>query len=270
MPFREAAAAAASAPAPPPPPPRLPLLDRLLGSVLALASAGGLAAGFCLVVAGCSLQSPPSAPVPGGLVSLGVLTALAAVAAAVGSKRYRWALAVYFAFGALSVVCQLAVVLAIFASPERVAASILESEGAGLSHTIDSAKKSGSVLTPERLAQLAQLERAAREQLVSRLDAVKWCFLIIAAAEGVGLGAAAWRYVRSEVPWSARYEGLEAGEAARLRGVELRDALRQGLRGLGGGAGGGGRSNNGGGGGGGFAAGGSQKNNNGGGYASGA
>ena len=267
-------AATAAAPAPPPAP-RLPLLDRLLGSVLALAAAGGLAAAFCLVVAGCSLQSPPSAPVPAGLVSLGVLTALAALAAAVGAKRYRWALAAYFAFGALSVVCQLAVVLVIFASPERVAASILSSEGGGISRAIDAAKKSGSVLTPERLAQLAQLERSARESLVSRLDAVKWCFLIIAAAEGVGLGAAAWRYVRSEIPWSARYEGLEAGEAARLRGVELRDALRQGLGGLNGGGGGGGRSNNNNGGGyfsssaSRFASGVSQKNN-GGGYASGA
>ena len=181
-----------------------------------------------------------------GLVSLGVLTALAALAAAVGAKRYRWALAVFFAFGALSVVCQLAVVLAVFASPERVAASILSSEGGGIAHAVDATKRSGSVLTPERLEQLAELERAARGQLVARLDAVKWCFLVIAAAEGVGLGAAALRYVRSEVPWSARYEGLEAGEAARLRGVELRDALR---RGLGSGGGGGGRSNNGGGGG---------------------
>ena len=210
---------------------------------------------------------------PGGLVSLGALTALAAVAAAVGARRYRWALAVYFAFGAFSVVCQLAVVLAVFASPERVAASILSSEGGGLSRAIDAARRSGSVMTPERLAQLAQLERAARESLVSRLAAVKWCFLVIAAAEAVGLGAAAARYVRSEVPWSARYEGLEAGEAARLRGVELRDALRQGLRGLGGG---GGRSNNGGSSSSSssssasrFASGVSQKNN-GGGYASGA
>lgn len=167
-----------------------------------------------------------------------MLTALAALAAAVGSKKYRWALAVYFAFGALSVMCQLAVVLVVFASPERVAASILNSEGGGISHAIDAAKKSGSVLTPERLAQLAALERSAREKLVSKLDAVKWCFLIIAAAEAVGLGAAAWKYVRSEIPWSARYEGLEAGEAARLRGVELRDALRQGL------GGGGSTSNN--------------------------
>jgi len=62
MPFAEAAApAGAAAPAAP----RLPLLDRLLSSVLALVSAGGFAAGFCLVVAGCSLQTPPSAPVPG-------------------------------------------------------------------------------------------------------------------------------------------------------------------------------------------------------------
>ena len=169
-----------------------------------------------------------------------MLTTLAALAAAVGSKRYRWALACYFAFGALSVICQLAVVLVIFASPERVASSILSSEGGGLAHAIDSARKAGSgALTPERLAQLQQLERNARETLAGRLDAVKWCFLLLALAEGVGLGAAAWRYVRSEVPWSARYEGLEAGEAARLRGVELRDALRQGL----GGGSGGGRSN---------------------------
>ena len=56
----QAAAATPAAPAP-----RLPLLDRLLRSVLALVSVGGFASGFCLVVAGCSLQSPPSAPVPG-------------------------------------------------------------------------------------------------------------------------------------------------------------------------------------------------------------
>ena len=162
---------------------------------------------------------------------MGVLTALAALAAAVESKRYRRALAIYFAFGALSVLCQLAVVLVVFASPEHVAASILSSEGGGLTHPIDAAKKSGSVLTPERLEQLRQLEQGARESLVSRLDAVKWCFLVVALAEGVGLGAVAWKHVRSEVPWGARYEGLEAGEAARLPGVELRDALRQGLSG---------------------------------------
>lgn len=165
---------------------------------------------------------------------------MAALAAAVGSKRYRWALATYFLFGALSVACQLGVVLAVFASPERVATSILSSEGGGLTHAaIETAKKAGSALTPERLAQLRQLEQSARESLVARLDAIKWCFLIIAIAEAVGLGAAAWKYVRSEVRWSARYEGLEAGEAARLRGVELRDALRQGL------GGGRSRSNNG-------------------------
>ena len=169
-----------------------------------------------------------------------MLTALAALAAAVGSRKYRRALAVYFAFGTLSVVSQLAVVLVVFASPERVAASILGSEGGGLTHAIDAAKKAGSgALSPERLEQLRQLEQSVRGSLVKRLDAVKAALLIVAMAEAAGLGAAAWKYVRSEIPWSARYEGLEAGEAARLRGVELRDALRQGL-----GGGGGGRSNN--------------------------
>ena len=190
-----------------------------------------------------------------------MLTALAALAAAVGSKKYRWALAVFFAFGALSVICQLAVVLAVFVSPQRVAASILDSEGAGLSHAIDSAKRSGNVLTPERLEQLRKLEEAARSSLVARLDAVKYCFLLIAIAEGVGLVAAAWRYVRSEVRWSARYVGLEPAEAARLRGVELRDALRLGLSGGGASSSSSSSSSR-------FVSGVSQKNN--GGYASGA
>lgn len=236
-----------------PPRPRLPFVDRLLGSVLSLVSAGGFLAGFCLLVAGLSLQTPPSAPVPAGLVSLGVLTTLAAVAVALG-RRFRWALVAYFAFGALSVVFQLAVVGAIFASPERAAASIAAADGGGLSHALEegakkaAASKAGkggdggaNVLTPERAAQIAAFERAARDSLIPRLDAVKWCFLVIALAEAVGLGAAAWKFVRTEVRWRSRYEGLDAGEAARLRGVELRDALRQGL-GMGGGGGGGSRS----------------------------
>lgn len=228
----------------PPARPRLPLLDRLLGSVLALVSAGGFAASFCLVVAGLSLQTPPSAPVPGGLVGLGALTAIAALAVALG-RRFRWALVAFFAFGALSIVCQLAVVGAIFASPERVAASIAAADGGGLSHALEEgAKRTGNsgtnVLTPERASHLASLERAARDSLVARLDAIKWCFLVIALGELVGLGAAALRYVRTEVTWGSRYVGLDVGEAARLRGIELRDALRQGLGG--GGGGGGGRS----------------------------
>ena len=83
MPFSEASAApgAATAAAPAPPPaPRLPLLDRLLGSVLALAAAGGLAAAFCLVVAGCT---PPHAVCSDSLL-IGAPMAWAAARACVG------------------------------------------------------------------------------------------------------------------------------------------------------------------------------------------
>jgi hypothetical protein len=152
-----------------------------------------------------------------GLVAVGVLTSLAAVAAAVGARRHRWALGAAIAAAALSIIAQLALAGACLHEPERVAAAIIASDANGALAAVDAATK-------QRLI----VDRAAAARATGA------AFLVIALAQLVGLAAAACLFVRTRTPWGARYAGLGETVAGRAHRMELRGIL------AGAGAGGGG------------------------------
>ena len=160
-------------------------------------------------------QNPPRAPVPAGLVAVGVLTAASAALGFVGVGRSRALLAAYVGAGAAATLAQAALVGAAFADPARVCAEI-------------AAANTHPGLAPA-------LDRAALE---ARLAAFRWMFVWVALAQAGGLALAGGLFALSKRGAGWEYDGMapdtaHAAHLAVIRSVgDLKGAARQAGRGV--------------------------------------
>jgi len=158
------------------------------------------------------LQNPPRAPVPAGLLAVGVLTAASAALGFAGVRRSRALLATYVGAGAAATLAQAALVGAAFADPARVCAEI------AAAHT-------NPALTFDA------------DSLSARLAAFRWIFVWVILAQAGGLLLAAGLLVASKKGPGWEYAGMgeEAAQAAHLAAIrsmgDLKGAAQQAGRG---------------------------------------
>jgi hypothetical protein len=157
-------------------------------------------------------QSPPTAPVPAGLVAIGVLTALSAALGFAGVRRSRALLACYLAFGSCATLAQALLVGAAFADPARVTDTI------AAAHT-----------NPALPFDAAGLR--------ARLAAFRWIFVWVVLAQAGGLAVAGGLFALSRpgAGWEYADMSPETAQAAHLRAIrsvgDLKGAARQAGRG---------------------------------------